>query len=108
MAIAYEISTQAIDATFSAALGDAIYQMKLAWCNAQEGSWVLDIADNSFNALICGIPLVAGVDLLAQYRYLNIGGGGYLFVLTDGDKFAPPTKDNLGLNGHLMWQPFDG
>ena len=40
-------------------------------------------------------------DLLAQYRYLGIGGA--LFVVSDPNVLAPPTQDNLGIASHLYF-----
>ncbi len=36
--------------------------------------WGLDIGDASNNPIVCGIPLIPGVNLLAQYAYLGISG----------------------------------
>jgi hypothetical protein len=41
-----------------------------------------------------GVPLVTGVDLLAQYAYLGFIGS--LVVQTDHDPDATPTYENLG------------
>lgn len=56
------------------------------------GGWLLDIFDSPDDLvpLVCGIPLVAGCDLLAPYGYLGLGGRLFL----SGDE--PPTLDNLG------------
>jgi hypothetical protein len=65
------------------------------------GTWVLDIGDEFDTPLVCGIPLVTGADLLAQYPYLGFGGG--MIVISNGDKAAVPTFDNLGTDSHLYW-----
>lgn len=65
------------------------------------GGWVLDIADNNNNPIVCGIPLVTGIDLLYQYQYLGFGGS--LVVATDGNPVIPPTFDNLGTDSHLYF-----
>jgi hypothetical protein len=65
------------------------------------GDWVLDIGDALNAPLVCGIPLVTGTNLLAQYEYLNFVG--QLWVESDGDTMAPPTFTNLGIGSHLYW-----
>ena len=85
---------------FTIALVGVQYNMRLYW-NQQNGAWGLDIADANDNAILQGIPLVTGCDLLAQYAYL--GFGGQLVVQTDNDPDAIPTLDNLGQNSHLYF-----
>ena len=46
-------------------------------------------------------PLVPGVDLLAQYRYLGFTGS--LVVQTDNDPNADPTYDSLGQTSQLYF-----
>jgi hypothetical protein len=84
---------------FAIQLAGVQYQMTLIWRDA--AGWVLDIANNDRTPLIQGIPLVAGADLLAQYRYLGIGGA--LFVVSDPNVLDPPTQDNLGIGSHLYF-----
>jgi len=86
--------------TFSIALVGVTYNFKVFW-NEQNNSWILNISDSNDNAIISGIPLITGADLLAQYAYLGIGG--QLVVQTDNDPDAIPTLDNLGENSHLYF-----
>ena len=46
----------------------------------QEVGWTLDIGEPDGTAIISGIPLVTGINLLAQYQHLIVGS---LFVLSD-------------------------
>lgn len=78
------------------------YQMQLVWRSADEGGWFLDIADGSGNALVNGVPLVTGANLLAQYT--DKGFNGKLFVTTDGDPTATPTFANLGVASHVYFE----
>lgn len=80
-------------------LANVVYQLTVQWRNS--AGWVLDIAKQSGAPVIQGIPLVTGTDLLAQYRYLNIGGS--LVVSTDADPDAVPTYSNLGTASHLYF-----
>ena len=97
---AYEIPLSANPQTLSVNLAGAYYNLTVKW-NAQNTSWVLDIADSNNNPLVQGIALVTGADLLEQYAYLGIGG--QLQVQTDSDTFAVPTIDNLGTDSHLYF-----
>jgi hypothetical protein len=101
MATIYEIPLSAAPQSFTAQLAGVSYQLTAQWRNAAEGCWILDIADAAGNPLVQGIPLVTGCDLLAQYRYLGIGG--QLRVQTDNDPDAMPTFDNLGNASHLYF-----
>jgi len=88
--------------TFQIQLGQVTYNLTLAWNDDTAGQcWVLDIADVNGSAIVSGIPLVTGSDLLSQYAY--IGFSGALVVLTDGDATAVPTFKNLGINSHLYF-----
>ena len=83
-------------------LGDATYNLRFFYADTDEGGWMMDMSDDSGNAIVCGIPLVTGADLLEQYEYLGIGGA--LYVRTDGDPGAVPAFGNLGTTAHLYWE----
>lgn len=61
--------------------------------------WILDISDSLGNPIVCGVPLITGADLLAQFEYLGFDCS--MFSTTDGDQTAPPNFYNLGTAGHL-------
>ncbi|MGA4275570.1 phage baseplate plug family protein [Ralstonia nicotianae] len=94
----FEIPLTPVPQTFDVTLVGVGYQFTLQWRDTTNGGWILDIADSTGNPLVCGIPLVTGVDLLAQYAYL--GFGCELWVQTDAAD-APPTYTNLGTESHL-------
>jgi hypothetical protein len=98
MSSTFEIPLTPNPQTFFVSLVGTQYQFALQWRDTTNGGWVLDIADASGNGLVSGIPLVTGVDLLAQYKY--IGLGFELWVQTDAAD-APPTYTNLGSTSHL-------
>ena len=79
------------------------YEVNLRLIYAGEAGWVLDIHDTQDMPLICGIPLVTGVDLLAPYA--SVGLDVILYVETDGDPDAVPTYENLGIGAHLYVVP---
>jgi len=76
----------------------SIYQLRLLY-QFNDDNWIMDILDVLDEPIICGIPLVTGADLLAQYEYLGLGCA--LYCTTDGDQFAPPLWWNLGSTAHL-------
>lgn len=98
MASTFEIPLTPAPQTFNVSLVGKQYQFTLQWRDTTNGGWVLDIADSSSNPIVSGIPLVTGVDLLAQFKYLSFGFE--LWVQTDAAD-APPTYANLGLQSHL-------
>ncbi|HGV5140215.1 TPA: hypothetical protein ACNHEP_002704 [Klebsiella pneumoniae] len=61
--------------------------------------WCLDIMDSSGADLIKGIPLITGTDLLAQYRYLELGFS--LYVGCDNQSSENPIEADLGIYSHL-------
>ena len=82
------------------------YRLKLQYRNVAEGGWILDIADGNGNAIINGIPLVTGADLLAQYKHLGIPGE--LWVQNSADWTAVPTFTDLGTVTNLYFVPAPG
>lgn len=97
----YEIPLQASAQQFSIQLAGVVYQFTLIWRTGAEAGWFLDIALSSGAAVVQGIPLVTGADLLAQYPDKNFGGA--LRVATDGDPDAVPTYGNLGAASHVYF-----
>jgi len=59
---------------FTVTLSGTDYRLTVQYRKAGGAGWVLDIADASDNPLVSGIPLVTGVDLLAQYKHLGFQG----------------------------------
>lgn len=96
---AVEIPLTADAQVFTITLNGVAYQLTLMWRSG--AGWVLDIADATGNALVGGIALVTGVDLLGQFAYLGIGGS--LAVLTAGDIQQPPDFDGLGTESRLYF-----
>ena len=78
------------------------YFLRLIYLFTPNDCWELDINDSNQNALVCGIPIITGTDLLAQYAYL--GFGCKMFCDTDTDSFKPPRFWNLGISAHLYLQ----
>lgn len=98
----YEIPTGPSPRTMRVALGPKIYGLRFAYADAPEGGWFMDISDANGVPLVCGASLVTGADLLDQYAYLGIPGR--LYVVTDADPAAVPTRENLGVGSHLYFE----
>lgn len=84
---------------FRIQLADSIYTLRVIWRDA--AGWIMDVQDSSGVPILCGVPLITGVNLLEQYPQLGINGA----LLVGCDKGAPnePTKTNLGLYSHLIF-----
>ena len=81
---------------FAVALAGQSFQMTITW---RAVFWCLDIMDSAGADLIKGIPLITGADLLAQYRYLELGFS--LYVGCDNQSSENPTEADLGIYSHL-------
>lgn len=87
--------------TFAITLNGRALMLTNRW-NDQMQTWLLDLVDGVTQApLLMSLPLVTGVDLLAQFAHLGIGG--QLIVYTDGDPATPPTLNNLGVDANLYY-----
>lgn len=86
---------------FTIDLAGTTYTLVSKW-NDIALSWYLDILDAAQNPIACGLPFVTGADLLEGLAYLGIDGS--LIVYTDGQPWAVPTLNNLGVNSQLYFQ----
>jgi hypothetical protein len=103
MTTPYVLPLDGVNETFRINLSGVSYGFQVIWRDdpCGMGGWFIDISDPEANPLVQGIPLVTGIDLLAQYGYLGFTGS--LYVLTAQDPMAPPTFDNLGTDSNLYW-----
>jgi hypothetical protein len=91
---------QNIPQTFDISLGGVAYTFTCKYNSAPEGGWALDIADaNTGDVIVAYLPLITGVNLFAGLGYLGFQGS--LVVFTDGDDFAVPTLENLGVESNV-------
>lgn len=81
---------------FNAVINHKNYRIKILW---RESCWVMDLMDEQKKVIISGIPLITGVNLLAQYNWMDFGFA--LFVGCDDPMQEMPTKTDLGLTSHL-------
>jgi hypothetical protein len=101
----YEVPFTNRPQVLSTRLAGNRYSMKLIW-NVYTDCWIVDIYTEEGIALLCGMAIVTGADLLAQFRYLEIGG--QLFATTDHTRGnMPPTFTDLGITGHVFFLPDD-
>tara|TARA_R110000868_G_scaffold328330_1_gene589193 strand:- start:56 stop:376 length:321 start_codon:yes stop_codon:yes gene_type:complete len=64
-------------------------------------TWYLTIIEQSTQTiLVNNTPLVTGINLLVQYKYLGFNFS--LVVVSEGDFFALPTQDNLGSTCNVL------
>lgn len=87
--------------SFAITLGGVSYRMRLMFNDADEGGWLLDIGKGDGTILLAGIPLIPGVDLLAQHAHMDWPGA--LVVATDRDTGEIPAFDGLGVTSHLYF-----
>lgn len=84
---------------FNISLADTTYRMRLMW--RDDAGWVMDMQDSGGNPMISGIPLVTGIDLLAQYSFMGFGFG--IYAMCDDVTQEYPTKIDLGNGSHLYF-----
>lgn len=82
---------------FNIAVNGTTYTIRAIWRDA--AGWVIDLLDSGGTAIINGIPLVTGADLLSQYSCLGLGF--VLMVICDVAGQAYPSKTDLGTFSHL-------
>jgi hypothetical protein len=82
------------------------YLLKFDW-NPVSQIWVLDIYDSGGAvAILRGVALVTGADLLGQFSYLTVAAHAVLMAMTTGPGAPPdetPTFTNLGIDGQLIY-----
>lgn len=100
MTTAYEVPLSSKAQDFAIALNGVTYKLAFSW-NRALSNWVMDISNEDGSKLLTGVPLVTGINLLAQYQYMQFGGA--LIVQTDYDPTATPTYANLGTDSHLYF-----
>ena len=101
MAKFWELPLSGTPQRFQMTLSGITVRFSFHYREAAMGGWIMDISDYLGNPVVCGIPLVTGADLLAQYAYL--GFPGQLWVRSDGEPDNVPTFDNLGNLSHVYY-----
>jgi hypothetical protein len=98
----FVLPLQNVPQVFDIALAGVNYTMTCRWNAAPDAGWVLDLVNaDSGVPVVANVPLITGADCLAGLEYLGING--QMIVLTDGDAFAVPTLENLGVESNLYF-----
>lgn len=95
---ASEIPLSPDNQQFTTAINGVNYSIMTLW--RDEAGWVIDLLNSSGTAIVTGIPLVTGANLLAQFGYLSLGFG--LVVVCDDPAQDYPTREDLGTKSHLL------
>lgn len=85
--------------TLSVPLGGVTYRMRIWWRESVTPCWMLDLSTDDGVALVSGLPMLPGADLLAQHKHLGVAG--VLYVLADDEI----TYDSLGNSTRLYFLP---
>ena len=72
--------------------------------NNRAGRWIMDIKTATGTVIVAGIPLLAGVDFLAQFQTKTDLPQGSLFLVNLTDENTSPGRDDLGVNTLLMYR----
>lgn len=83
---ANEIPLSPDNQQFTTAINGVNYSILTLW--RDDAGWIIDLLDSSGKAIVTGIPLVTGANLLAQFAYLNLGLA--LLQIVGGDKLIIP------------------
>ncbi|WP_186381607.1 phage baseplate plug protein [Yersinia massiliensis] len=94
-----EIPLTANNQFFNISLGETALNLRLVYRDV--AGWVMDVRDSGGTDMLCGVPLVVGVDLIEQYPDLGISG--VFAVISDDSREEYPTKTNLGTGSHLYF-----
>src|SRR5689334_12601431 len=106
MSTVFEIPLIPTAQKLSVDINGLLYTLHVRW-NQYMRAWILDIHDENDVVLpggLNGVALVPGTDILGQFRYLGIGGGVPMLIMTIGPGKSPdelPTTDNLGTEARL-------
>lgn len=96
------IPVQNVPQVFDIALAGVNYTMTCRWNDAADAGWIVDLVNaDTGEPVVSNVPLITGADCLAGLEYLGING--QLAVLTDGNQFATPTLENLGVESNLYF-----
>lgn len=96
----FEIPLSPEPQKFNITLAGVERQLRFSW-NSVSQSWFFDLNQADGTPILQGLPVVTGADLLAQFKYLGLGGA--IVAQTDFETDAVPTFENLGILGRLYF-----
>lgn len=73
------------------------------YTNVVDSSWYLDLYDSDGNALVLGIALAVGLDLLFPYRHLEVPPGILFVSDQSGAPLTDPTLDSFNDEDHVLY-----
>lgn len=88
---------------FSIPIAGETYGMTMQYRDAEDGGWMMDLANSAGKALASGIPMVTGTDLLGQLKHLGVNA--VMGMVNSGGGDDAPTFANLGISSHLVFLP---
>jgi len=88
--------------SFSVQLDGSVYRMRIRY-NSRSGVWTLDLFDSAEQALLCGLALRTGIDLLDQYVDDRLPPGR-LFIVNFVSEHGEPGRDDLGTDAVLVYE----
>lgn len=101
----YQIPLAEGSQTFTVTLGDYQCKVSVIFRDADGGGWFIDVERTDGSAAVYGLPLVTGVDLLAQHKHLGLGG---LSVQLSGGGMEYPSFDDMGKTVTVLWGDGNG
>lgn len=101
----YQIPLAEGSQTFSITLGDYQCKVSVIYREADGGGWFIDVERTDGSAAVYGLPLVTGVDLLAQHKHLGLGG---LSVQWSGGGMEYPSFEDMGKTVTVLWDDGNG
>ena len=100
--IAYEVPLRPTPIIQSMTIHKKTFQIRTQYRDADEAGWVIDFHDITEDpnlVLFEGAPLVTGLDLLYQYKYL---GFDFAMIMLCQKGRSTPTFESLGIEDKLV------
>lgn len=88
--------------SFKVELETVIYTLSFAY-NTRRGRWYMDLADQSDNDIVTGVPILVNIPLLDQYIVEGIPPGRFIAIDESGNNKIPG-EDDLGNDVKLFYQ----
>ncbi|MFV8941783.1 phage baseplate plug family protein [Moellerella wisconsensis] len=71
---------------FDIQLGGKVYHLRVVF--REYCGWILDVMTQSKEEVLLGIPIVHGVDIFEQYRYLGFDGSLFFYCEDPTDELS--------------------
>lgn len=87
---------------FKTELESVLYTFSVRW-NERMATWIMDIGNDQGEPIICGIPLLTSVNMLAPFNNELLPPGIFVMYDESGEE-KNPDRSNLGVNIKLLYQ----